>query len=55
MAIEVAKVELEPSCQAVRVRREPDAFTLHTGQRAELVSWGVIGMLRHALFVRWSA
>ena len=37
------------------VRREPDAFTLHTGQRAELVCWGVMpsGMLRHPLFVRW--
>jgi hypothetical protein len=42
--------------QAVRVRRKPDEFTLHAGERAELVCWGVMpsGMLRHPLFVRWS-
>jgi hypothetical protein len=42
--------------QAVRVPREPDGFTLHAGERAELVCWDVMpsGMLRHPLFVRWS-
>jgi len=41
--------------QAVRVRREPDAFALRVRERAELVCWGVMpsGMLRHPLFVRW--
>jgi hypothetical protein len=42
--------------QAVRVRRG-DPFKLDKGRRAELVGWGVMpsGMLRHPLFVRWSA
>jgi hypothetical protein len=42
--------------QAVRIRRE-EPFTLHGGQRAELVCWGVMpsGMLRHWLFVQWLA
>ena len=40
--------------QAIRIRRD-EPFTLHAGERAELVCWGVMpsGMLRHPLFVRW--
>src|SRR5262245_43027070 len=42
--------------QAIRIRRD-EPFTLHAGERAELVGWGVMpsGMLRHPLFVRWLA
>jgi bifunctional non-homologous end joining protein LigD len=43
--------------QGVRVRRDAEVFALHIGQPAELLCWGVMpsGMLRHPLFVRWSA
>ena len=43
-------------CQAIRIRRD-EPFTLHPGDRADLVCWGVMpsGMLRHPLFVRWLA
>jgi hypothetical protein len=42
--------------QAVRVRRDAEAFALRVGEQAELVCWGVMpsGMLRHPLFVRWA-
>jgi hypothetical protein len=38
--------------RAVRIRRD-EPFSLHAGERAELVCWGVMssGMLRHPLFV----
>jgi ATP-dependent DNA ligase len=44
-----------PGCSRETGSRE--AFVLHIGRRAELVCWGVMpsGMLRHPLFVRWSA
>jgi hypothetical protein len=42
--------------QAIRIRRD-EPFTLHAGEQAELVCWGVMPrrMLRHPLFVRWFA
>ena len=42
--------------QAIRIRRD-EAFTIHAGERAELVCWGVTpsGMLRHPMFMRWLA
>lgn len=41
--------------QAVRIRRD-EPFTLHAGERADLVCWGVMPSgLRHPLFVRWLA
>src|SRR5262245_38174220 len=40
--------------QAIRIPRD-EPFTLHAGERAELVCRGVMpsGMLRHPLFGRW--